>query len=36
MCPIEDIALHGLDLAGNHGGAGFDAIENDLSRLVGV
>ena len=31
---IQHEALHGLDLSGNHGGAGFDAVQYNFSRVV--
>ena len=36
LCSIEDVALHGLDLPHLHGGAGFQALQHDLSGLVRV
>ena len=33
---VQHEALHGLDLAGNHGGAGFDALQHDLPGLIRV
>ena len=33
---VKNIALHGLDFSGNHGGAGFDAVQNDLAGVISI
>ena len=33
---VKHISLHGLDFAGDDGGAGFDAVQHDLARLVRI
>ena len=34
LCSIQNEPLHGLDLAGDDGGAGFDTVQHDFARLV--
>ena len=33
---IEDVSLHSLDLSGNDGCAGFDALQHNLASFIGV